>query len=70
MTPEMQMLWDSLEGIAGDVFFFFFSFLLIAGFLSMLLFAGLAIRAVWCWLTRASWSDVIVAVERKAFRHR
>ena len=33
-----------------------------------LLFLLLAVRGLWRWLTRHTWSDVIVSIERKALR--
>jgi hypothetical protein len=42
--------------------------LLFAALLCVLLFGLLLVRAIWRWLTRHSWNDVILSTERKALR--
>jgi len=39
-------------------------------FILVALFASLALRAAWRWLSRHTWNRVIVSVERKALRAR
>jgi hypothetical protein len=70
MSPEMQFFVDTLENGAADFLFGLLFLLLFAALLLIALFASLAIRAVWRFLTRRSWRDVVVSFERKALRSR
>ena len=57
-----------LDNAAAYVLFVILVLGIYAIALLSVLFAGLLVRAIWRWLTRHTWSDVIVSTERKALR--
>jgi hypothetical protein len=68
VNPELQLLLDAAENSGADFLFGLLFFVLLAGAVALLLFAGLALRAAWCWLAGHTWRDAIVNVERRALR--
>ena len=64
----LEMLQSAIEDGAANVAFGILFFAILALLILAVFFAGLAIRAMWQWLTRGSWNRVIVKTERKATR--
>jgi hypothetical protein len=66
MSPELQLLLDSIENSGADFLFGVLFFATLACAVALLLFAGLAVRAAWRWLAGHTWRDAIIAAERRA----
>lgn len=69
MSPEMQMIVDTLDTATADFIFGAVMLLIFAAAITVVLFASLAIRALYrlgCWLAVHTWRDAIIDVERKA----
>jgi hypothetical protein len=59
---------QTIDNAGAQVFFAVLLLLLFAISLVAVLFSLLMVRAIWWWLTRATWNDVIVSAEHRAFR--
>ena len=68
VNPFIEMIEQSIGDFAANVLFGLIVMISFAIVLMCILFAGLAVRGAWRWLTRATWRDVIVSTERKALR--
>lgn len=65
---QTVMLVDALNDGAATVLFGFIVCVGYALLLMGVLWALLAVRAVWRWLTRHTWRDAIVTLARKALQ--
>jgi Kef-type K+ transport system membrane component KefB len=63
-----EYLIQTVEESAAQVLFATLLLFLFAISLAAVLFGVLLVRAIFRWLTRHSWNDVIVSTERKALR--
>ena len=67
-NSDVMMLMDMLKDAACNVLV---GVIVLAGFavlMTAILFCSLAVRHVWRWLTRATWRELIVMMERRALR--
>lgn len=62
------MLMEMADNFYGWAAFGGFVLGALGMFLLAVLFASLALRGLWRWLTRGSWQGVILSAEREAFR--
>jgi hypothetical protein len=63
-----DLLQTTIESTGATVVFGLLLLFLFASVICVVMFTMLLVRAVWRWLTRHTWNDVIVSTERKALR--
>ena len=68
MSEFLQMMDATVTNLTADFVFGVIVMVSFALLLISLLFFLLAVRGVWRFLIRRTWSDVIISSERKALR--
>jgi hypothetical protein len=63
-----DMLEQAIESAGANLFFGVIVLALLCGLAMLAMFVYLWLRHAWRWLARHSWRDVILSVERRAFR--
>jgi len=67
-NSDVMMLMDAMTDTACNVVVGLIVLSVFATLMTAILFAALAARAAWRWLTCATWRDVILLVHRRALR--